>query len=148
MKFEIEINEIYKGMRITTIMTPMGHRCGYVGIPESHPLFGVSYNDPIKGKSKKTIEGMEIGDRGIISLFCASLSGDSVSPELYFDVHGSITYSGGSDYPVKTTDPTWWYGFDCAHCYDTPEEWTSERVKAETIRLADQLMAFPAEATK
>lgn len=144
-RFAIETNEMYGAVRIVTIMTRMGHRCGYVGINGDHPLFGVEYSSPIKSKSKKDIEGLPIGDRGIIPIFCASLSGDSVSPELYFDVHGSITYSGGEDYPVKTTQKTWWYGFDCAHCDDTPEKWTSDKVVAETIRLADQLIAFAAE---
>lgn len=34
-------------------------------------------------------------------------------------VHGGLTYSDGHDaYPVETTTPTWWLGFDCAHLGD------------------------------
>lgn len=32
-------------------------------------------------------------------------------------VHGGLTYSGPSDYPVQDPD-LWWFGFDCAHSGD------------------------------
>lgn len=44
---------------------------------------------------------------------------DKVRIETYFDVHGSITYSGGgekSEYPIASD--LWWFGFDCAHAGD------------------------------
>lgn len=34
-------------------------------------------------------------------------------------IHGGLTYAGGhGSYPVETTTPTWWLGFDCAHLGD------------------------------
>ena len=34
------------------------------------------------------------------------------------DVHGGLTYSGGSaDYPIAS-DGLWWFGFDCGHAWD------------------------------
>ncbi len=43
-KFEVEFDEIYKGIRIVGIMTFMGCRCGYISIPPEHPLYGIDYN--------------------------------------------------------------------------------------------------------
>jgi len=48
--------------------------------------------------------------------------------DIYVDVHGGLTYGSNG---------TW--GFDCAHCYDTPEKWNLEAVEKETNRLAEQL---------
>jgi len=144
MSYKVETDEVYGGLRIATILIDGRHRCGYVGIPESHPLFGIDYGQSIKGISRKELEKTEMGDRGIMPVFIAALDGESsVSPDLYFDVHGSITYAGQSEeYPVKTDGKTWWYGFDCAHLDDTNEKWTHEAVKTETIRFADQLIEF------
>ena len=38
--------------------------------------------------------------------------------DLYFNVHGSLTYSGDNDgtYPVESN--LWWLGFDCGHYGD------------------------------
>jgi len=34
------------------------------------------------------------------------------------EVHGGLTFAGGSkDYPVEN-DGLWWLGYDCAHLYD------------------------------
>lgn len=34
------------------------------------------------------------------------------------DVHGGLTYSGGSvDYPIES-EALWWFGFDCGHAWD------------------------------
>ena len=33
------------GLRAVVIKTPMGHRCGYVGVDASHRLFGVNYGN-------------------------------------------------------------------------------------------------------
>jgi len=33
------------GLRAVVLATSMGHRCGYVGVPKDHPLFGKNYND-------------------------------------------------------------------------------------------------------
>jgi hypothetical protein len=79
------------GLRAMVLMhDALGHRCGYVGIPDSHPLHGVSY------LHKHASLGMK--------------------PEEKFDVHGGLTFSG----TLKSgNDPRlWWYGFDCAHAGD------------------------------
>jgi hypothetical protein len=33
------------GLRAVVLATVMGHRCGYVGVPESHPHYDKDYND-------------------------------------------------------------------------------------------------------
>ena len=33
------------GLPAVVVLTSMGFRCGYVGVAEGHPLFGVHYND-------------------------------------------------------------------------------------------------------
>ena len=33
------------GLKAQVCATPMGHRCGYVGVPEGHPLYGKHYDD-------------------------------------------------------------------------------------------------------
>ena len=90
MGYKVESDFHYKGLRCVVIITDMCHRCGYVGVENNHPLYGVNYFDEadfLKG-----------------------------SPEWYFDVHGGITYSGGDNYPVESN--LWWFGFDCAHYGD------------------------------
>jgi hypothetical protein len=116
-------------------------------VTSDHPLYGKSYSDHIPGLSKKAwAEGRERGDRGVFTLFFAMSGSDEVSLELYFDVHGSLTYSKqGGKYPTEGDDDLWFFGFDCAHCDDIPENWPPERVGIETERLADQLAQFGAE---
>jgi hypothetical protein len=46
----------------------MGHRCGYVGIPSTHPLYGKNYSKYLDIK-KEDIRDREVS--GIIPLFCA-----------------------------------------------------------------------------
>lgn len=122
MSYIVEKDWISSGLRCIAIAADSGHRCGYVGLPKSHPLYGVGYGayhpalDALWGATK---EG-PIGDRGIIPILCAMFrEADEVqpTPELVFDVHGSITYAnGGDDYPIESD--LWWYGFDCAHADD------------------------------
>lgn len=33
------------GLRAVVLATSMGHRCGYVGVPDGHQYFGKSYNE-------------------------------------------------------------------------------------------------------
>ena len=87
------------------IMTDMGHRCGYVGIPKEHPLFGAKYNEHSNflEDTLDSIKDSPIGKRGIIPVFC--WDGEKASPEIVFDVHGGLTYSGeGDKYPIKMKD--------------------------------------------
>jgi hypothetical protein len=131
------------GLRCAVWLTDMGHYCGYVGVASEHPLYGKEYSDHIPGLSKKEwAKDKPIGDRGVVTLFLAAGDSDEVELDLYFDVHGSLTYSGqGGKYPTDETD-LWFFGFDCAHCDDTPQIWNEKKVTDETEKLAAQLAEF------
>lgn len=109
-----------------------GHWCGYVAVPPGHPLHGKDY--------------------------------DAVGA----DVHGGLTYANQCSGDIchvpapGEPDDVWWFGFDCAHCWDfrpghaalmesvgipTPD-WDREEVyrdlayvRAECESLAEQLVS-------
>lgn len=64
------------------------HWCGYVGVPISHPFFGISYG-ALSGPGFPSVHG-----------------GFTYSGKSF----GLISHHGAGD--------TWWFGFDCAHAYD------------------------------
>lgn len=162
---KVEKDFISNGLRCVVVATDMGHRCGYVGIGKDHPLYGVEYGDhsPALKSRLDQIKDGPIGGRGIIPLIIASGSEDGLStPDVFFDVHGSITFSALGTGPYFNAPDVWFFGFDCAHDGDAkdfdlyPDDkmkefyrkhgwgndghiWTTEEVEAETIRLAEQL---------
>ena len=105
------------GLRAVVIMVRDSHRCGYVGVPASHPLFGAEYSEPHPALAVPA-EGEPVGKRSPLAVFCAAGDASRLqAPDLVFDVHGGVTYSGKSDnYPVPSD--LWWFGFDCAHAGD------------------------------
>lgn len=116
-RYIIEREFEYAGYKCVVTFGNMGHRCGYVGIPGTHPLYGDDYGNYLD------IKKSDIGDRevsGIFPLLGACLDDDErIKIEAYFQCHGGITYSGGgkhSDYPIESD--LWWFGFDCAHAGD------------------------------
>jgi hypothetical protein len=122
MSYDIEKDWTTKaGLRAVVIMTDLGHRCGYVGIPKEHPLYGVSYNEQTPVLQPLNDETV-IGKRGSISVLMAAVHGmeNTNSPGMVFDVHGSLTFSGTGkgEYPVKSD--LWWFGYDCGHAGDAP----------------------------
>jgi len=100
------------------------HLCGYVAVPEGHPLFGKSY----------LTEYDETGEA-------------LPNPVNDLEVHGGITYAEPTLSNVKSSG-VWWLGFDCAHArdFDGPNcDWPnkSERfVRLEVKDLAEQLVAM------
>ena len=107
------------GFRAVVLMGSLGHRCGYVGVPPGHPLHGIEYSSPCAALQEVSDEE-GIGQRGIIPLVIAACNPDRMlAPDVVFDVHGGITYSGEGDYPVPSD--LWWFGFDCAHHGDAPD---------------------------
>lgn len=116
-KWKVESDFIHHNLRCVVVMQSMGHRCGYVGVSANHPLYGKSYSD--KCLPFNDIEGQSIGKRGIIPVAFMTVENGLVSPDVYFDVHGGITFADGgvgSKYPVESD--LWWFGFDCGHCDD------------------------------
>ena len=88
----------HAGYKCVVTFSAMGHRCGYVGIPKNHPLYGKDYTDHLE------IKKADVGDRkisGAFPLIGAYLDKDErIRIEAYFTCHGGITYSviyGGLD---------------------------------------------------
>lgn len=116
MSYVVETEFTHRGLRCVVVMQGYAHRCGYVGVPASHELYGIQYFDscPTGG----IIDGV---------LKC----------------HGGITYSDGgkgSEYPVKSD--LWWFGFDCAHAGDAPDYKNAKELfnnDLETLQLLIQL---------
>lgn len=76
--------------------------CGYVGVPENHPLYGIDYNSS------------DIDDN--LSHYIALGK---------IEVHGRLTYSEFCQENEKETGichksdkEVYWFGFDCGHAYD------------------------------
>lgn len=127
---------------------PTGSWCGYVGVPEGHPAFGLSYYksdfdlaDVISGKAMREVRVQhQINE---------------------IEVHGGLTYSGTS---ADRGAGKHWFGFDCAHAGDwnpkmddiddlgkmmhwneTNDYRTLEYVMEQTAALARQLAAIDPE---
>lgn len=122
------------------------HRVGYVAIDKTHPLFKIGYNEETPKLASLCTADAKCGKKSPTLLFIIALSDHiPMEPQVAFDVHGGITFSGsGDDYPVPSPG-LWWYGFDCAHLDDTPETCTQEYVESECERLAQQLASFAEE---
>lgn len=134
MSFKVEKEWITKaGFKAVVIMTEIGHRCGYVGVDKEHVLYGVEYDKPC---SALVAPGSDepVGKRGVIPLFALALSEDEshlLRPEIVFNVHGGITYTGNGNGRYPVVSDLWWFGYDCAHCDDarSPEAIEKERKK-------------------
>jgi hypothetical protein len=114
MNYKVESDFTYYGYRCVVIFSYLGFRCGYVGIPKKHPLYGIEYNQETPKLKKENMEDKEIGKRSLFSLMFMNPKSNYISPEVYFDIHGSLTYSGkDKNYPVESD--LWWFGFDCGH---------------------------------
>ena len=85
----IEINEKYKGYEYLVYATRMGHRCGYVKIPEEHTLYEMDYTD-IEDQFDIEVHG-GLTFSGFITGF----------------IDGTILQ-----------ERCWWIGFDCNHFDD------------------------------
>ena len=127
--YVVEYDEIKDGMRIVVVFTDMGHRCGHVGVDKSHPLYEVKYTsalpEQLLPKWKKILD-KPAGKRSIFDLLCCTVEQPTLG--VFFDVHGGITFSrhGRGKYPVDDAE-RWYFGFDCAHYGDTPDEESYQR---------------------
>jgi hypothetical protein len=115
----------------------MGHRCGYCGVMPGHVLHGVGYSEKIPGFKGLIRLDETVGDRGVIPLLLADLEAPSL--DVLINVHGSITYADGDDYPVDNKEGRWFLGFDTMHSGDTHEYWTLNRTVEETDKFASEI---------
>ncbi len=132
-KFTVEKDWVSdSGYRCVVIMGSMGHRCGYVGIPSSHPLHGVDYSEEVPALEHKIEEVLKgtIGKRSpiIVLIMAGKQDNEFARPDFMFDVHGGLTYSGSmgmKPYPVPS-EGLWWFGYDCGHVGDARDLATVE----------------------
>lgn len=122
--FVVEHDEEILDMRLVVVFIPMGHRCGYVGVKGTHPLYGVDYNSEIPKNVQYSLESIlnkSIGKRSIIDILLFNKETPRLS--IFFDVHGSLTFSGQPiNYPVPNGYFVWWFfGFDCGHYGDAQD---------------------------
>lgn len=141
MGFKVESDFTHEDCRCVVVMTDMGHRCGYVGIGKTHPLYGVEYMSNancLKTKEMSDIPMDKAGLGQMLKGMTGEYENDAISPEMFFSVHGGITFSGGapSKYPVESD--LWWFGYDCAHCDDGKDY---SAIKNEQVREIE--MQFP-----
>ena len=59
---KIESDFEYKDYRCVTTFTDMGFRCGYVGLPEGHPLYGKHHDSQIKVTMKELLDDEEMSE--------------------------------------------------------------------------------------
>lgn len=139
-----------------------GAWCGYVGVPEGHPLYQVDYSEEIKAPQER-IDRANI-NIGVFALLFAASSDQAVRDagiyrvDALLDCHGGLTFAGDK-WPED--NGLWWFGFDCSHAGDvSPANVAWERdhgftsegvyrdvdyVTDQTIKLAEQLAAWPAK---
>lgn len=116
---------------------PSGALCGYVGVPEAHPL----YEQDASNLNRSDYEQIQVHGGLTFSNYCSP----SEKPEY------GICHTG-----EVANKKVWWFGFDCAHlgdiCPKYDEEWRYPEgggpykdfdfVKRETEVLAGQLRSL------
>lgn len=99
----VEGGGVYKNYEFLIVLNTIGHRCGYVAIPPSHPF----NNTPLEkyefaGKTREHYN----------------------YDQLDIDCHGGLTYMDREHslkdlLPIPCND--FWIGFDCGHCFDASD---------------------------
>lgn len=148
-KYIVEKEFEHNGLTCVVTFSTGGHRCGYVGVPKTHPLYGKSFTDHLDIKK----EDIDKPISGIFALFSAMFDEDERAKiELYFTCHGGITYSNGgenSTYPIESD--LWWFGFDCGHYGDAEDLDLAYELfpefREEIIRSKEFEEKFPTEGT-
>lgn len=144
----------HAGLDCAVLLLDMGHRCGYVKVPDEHPWHGLGYDAEAPGAEPLVDGNTPVADAvesfGVLTTVCAALStsedDDSYLRRISMQVrvHGGVTYAGKA--PGDLPDG-WWFGFDTAHADDSPAFWTVDAMAAETERLAEQVASVQEERT-
>jgi hypothetical protein len=71
----------------------LGNWCGYVGVPEGHPAFGLDHDD------------VDADAHGGLTFSGLCRDGEETTSVCHIPAEGR-------------PDRVWWLGFDCGHCYD------------------------------
>lgn len=88
------------GLPCLVVRNRFGAWCGYAGVEEGHPLFGVPYNEC---ESRPELDGIYIHGGLTFSDFCVEDGKE----------HGICHLVEPGE-----NDRVWWFGFDCGHSSD------------------------------
>lgn len=106
------------GLPCRIIRAPVtGALCGYVGVRDGHPWYGLPYN--AKVVTPKDYGLRTFGDRAnVIAHFIHALrdephTEDTITIDMALEVHGGCTWA-----EFMEENDLWWFGFDCAHAGD------------------------------
>ena len=131
--FIVESDFTYRDYYCVIVFSSLGYRCGYVALPENHPLYGKKIRDKVKYLNKDMLD-KDPGKRSPIQVLLHTSEmqenpDDEVTLGFFFNVHGGITYaeSGNNNYPVPKEN-VWWIGFDCGHSSDKIDIESLERL--------------------
>lgn len=110
------------GLTCLALRGPVGSFCGYVGVPETHPAYEITYDGtPVteheewRKQSRKYIrENSPNFEKLDFPKMPDVIPGIGEAIEK-ITVHGGLTYSGF--WPDKVPG-LWFFGFDCAHSGD------------------------------
>lgn len=130
--YKIESLFYHKSLPCVVILTSMGHRCGYVGVPETHPLFGKDWGD------------VDVDVHG--GLTYAEPSGDGYPkgvayPTWWFGFDCAHSWDAPDMDALEKFLPTAQFKrvSQWAHAYSESEVRSQAYVEAECRSLADQL---------
>lgn len=119
-------------------------RCGYVGIPKEHPLYGIDYHQQADCIKQEQVDSVKIRDKSLILMLTATCSSDKEfetirrSPDILIDCHGGLTYSRDRIHSVDIPD-TWWFGFDCGHYGDSLDKCSVAFCTEQCESISEQL---------
>lgn len=113
------------GFKAVVLIIRGKHRCGYVGVDKTHPLYMQDYNKNL-ACLMEVPEDEPMGDRSPLAVFIAAGREEHKSMDIVFDVHGGVTFADFMETPEHKFDPhidpngeeLWYIGFDCAHYND------------------------------
>lgn len=103
-----------EGLECVVLALDMGHRCGYVKVPDDHPWFGLRYWDGTDGhrqpiKTERPFIGTPDHEH-------PDYDRERECVEDVLVIHGGVTFDG--ERPNEDCESGWWFGFDCAHLGD------------------------------
>lgn len=114
---------------------------GYVGVPTSSPLYGVSKSDVIPYPDTWKNQPVDLEKVDILQLFMTACDPDAVPAahaplSMVFTSHKGLSFSGHIDGFADL----WFFGFDCAHAGDLVPEF--EEIHALVAQELSNLQAL------
>lgn len=90
------------GLQCVAMRNPCGAWCGYVGVRDGHPAYGLSYY-------KSDYDLAEVANGTAAKMISVQSQVNAIR------VHGGLTFSGLNEHRGKDR---YWFGFDCSHAGD------------------------------